>query len=202
MTKYSIDDVAVSDDATNLLPGAELITPAMISYKKPTKTEWFKIRFDVEPITVQCVILKDAEGLDTTFPIFGDKKFRDAIVAAVGTGVLKTLYHYKTSNGRQGIWPVTVVEENKYKNNWVTSARDACLAAQKDWVRISVERGAGYYKINHPAISSDKFKEINFDNLEYLQCVEYAFDGLIIDKENYKSHSPLNNFLMGKNVDY
>ena len=202
INKYNFDAIQQTNEEVEGLGGTALLTASMVSPNKPTKTEWFQVRNE-KPITLFFLTLKDAEGKDNKFPIFSEnKKFTEALTAAAGNSLEAELYHYQTSNKRHGIWPVTIPRSNKYTNRWLSTARDAVLTAQQDWVRIGIDQANSCYSIAIPQKEMDSFPKLDWDTHPYFEIVEKAFEGLIIDKDNYLEHSPLQNHLAGKNVDF
>jgi hypothetical protein len=84
----------------------------------------------------------------------------------------------------------------------LSTANDAVLTAQQDWVRIGIDQANSCYSITVPQKTMDSFPKLDWDTHPYFEIVEKAFEGLIIDKDNYLEHSPLQNHLAGKNVDF
>jgi len=202
ISKYNFDAIAQTNEEVEGLGGTSLLTASMVSNNKPTKTEWFQVRKQ-QPLEFYFLTLKDAEGKDNKFPIFSeDKKFTEALRAAAGNSLKAKLYHYQTSNKRHGVWSITIPQNNSYSNRWLSTANDAVLTAQENWVRIGIDQANSCYSIAIPQKSMDSFPKLDWDTYPYFEIIEKAFEGLIIDKDNYLDHSPLQNHLAGKNVDF
>jgi len=200
---YDLDAIAETAEAVEGLEGTSLLTASMVSPNKPTKTEWFQTNPVEKIYQLNFLTLKDADGKDNKFPIMsGDKKFTQALIAAAGNNLKAGLYHYQTSNKRHGIWPVTIPQNDKYSNRWITTARDAVETALKTWVRIGIDQANSCYSISIPQKSMDNFPELDWKEHSYNDIIVKAYDGLIIDETNYLTHSPLQNHLAGKNVDF
>ena len=203
LEKYNMDVIGETSEAVDGLEGTTLLTASMVSPNKPTKTEWFKTRPTDKIKQLNFLNLKDADGKDNKFPIFSaDIKFIKALIAAAGNSLKANLYHYQTSNKRNGIWAVTVPQNDKYSNRWLSTARDAVEIASKDWVRIGIDQANSCYSISIPQKSMDNFPDLDWETHSYNDIIIKAYDGLIIDENNYLTHSPLQNHLAGKNVDF
>ena len=112
---------------------------------------------------------------DEDFIIGGDAQFK-ARVQQEKKKVRKVyLAYYETSNGRMGIWPITVAAGRMMSNKWIDTATQIVEEAQKKWVKfVSNQTNSCYDCFRAREVDQEQYGEPKF-KLPYNEIIVKAF---------------------------
>ena len=114
------------DFKTTLTPGA-LKSGSQISRGKPTDQEWFQVYGKTMDDLEEMAIVTVPVGIKVEdYIIRGTKKFQDDAKHSFKKVRMCRVAFYVTSNGRPGLWMISVPSANKegYINAWVATANE------------------------------------------------------------------------------
>lgn len=98
-----------------------------------------------------------------------------------GDVAVKTLVLAVTRQGNPFVWPLTPHSPEARPSAWNESALAAEKIAQKSWVRMASNMGAGEYDVFESSLSL----EPRWPDIDLRQMLELAFRGHLIDREDH-----------------
>jgi len=190
------------DFKTTLTPG-KLKSGSQISREKPTDQEWFQVYGNSMDDLEEMAIVKIPVGLkEEDYIIRGTKKFQDDAKNSFKKVRMCRVAFYVTSNGRPGLWMISVPSANKegYINAWVATANEIVEMAQKKWVKKQSNVPNGYYDGFYAREEDQQiFGEPDF-RFGYEEAVLKSFDKFFITEETIETDPHLR-VAMGTPID-
>lgn len=156
-----------------LQPVSEVFTT--IPVRKPARHEFFRVCPD-QAMSLTVAVFIDKQDRDTTY--FVPPSMRNCML---GEDRIATLYHFVTSTGVMGIWPVTLPQDGRVCN-WAASKLAAIAESKRGWVRIAGDTNLGAYRI-YRALGD--LKDATFSSIPINEMLKTAFNGRVIDAENH-----------------
>jgi len=186
-TRLTADGVGVSADFNTGLSGSKIYTSAHISNIKPSETEWFKVEQQDWKSTQDGVLVKIRVGVrDVDYLVYGSEQFKARVKDDFKKVKKVYLVYYTTSQGRMGIWPISIPQNDRaQKNNWIVSATQIVESARTKWTKCVSNMGNGSYDM-FVARPQDQvqFGAADFQ-LEFFDCLEKAFGDDILFESEY-----------------
>jgi len=184
------DETRVSKQfKTTLTPGT-LKSGAQISRTKPTDQEWFQVWGESMDDLEQMAVVKIPVGLkEEEYIIRGTEKFIEDAKNSFKKVRMCTVVFYTTSNGRPGLWLISVPNADKegYINAWVATANEIAENAQHQWVKkISNVPNAYYDGFYAQAEDHQIFGEPDF-RFGYEEAILKSFDKFFITEETIET---------------
>jgi len=175
-TENLIDQLTVSDDFNIGLTGDQLFTDTHISPVKPTQTEWFRVYGNSINDIKKGVLCKVKVGFkDEDFIIGGDAAFKQRVQHDMKKVRKVYLAYYETSNGRMGIWPITVAAGRMMTNKWIDTATQIVEEAQHKWVKfVSNQTNSCYDCFRAREVDQEQYGQPKFI-LPYDEIIIKAF---------------------------
>ncbi|MDB2379081.1 hypothetical protein N9V79_01250 [Candidatus Pelagibacter bacterium] len=175
-TENLIDQLTVSDDFNIGLTGDQIYSDTHISPVKPTQTEWFRVYGNSLNDIKKGVLCKVKVGFkDEDFIIGGDAQFKARVQHDMKKVRKVYLAYYETSNGRMGIWPITVAAGRMMSNKWIDTATQIVEEAQKKWVKfVSNQTNSCYDCFRAREVDQEQYGEPKF-KLPYNEIIVKAF---------------------------
>ena len=175
-TENLIDQLTVSDDFNIGLTGDQIYSDTHISPVKPTQTEWFRVYGNSLNDIKKGVLCKVKVGFkDEDFIIGGDAQFKARVQHDMKKVRKAYLAYYVTSNGRMGIWPITVAAGRMMSNKWIDTATQIVEEAQKKWVKfVSNQTNSCYDCFRAREVDQEQYGEPKF-KLPYNEIIVKAF---------------------------
>ncbi|MGD9671451.1 MAG: hypothetical protein AB7U75_20780 [Hyphomicrobiaceae bacterium] len=115
----------------------------------------------------------------------------DIAPAIPGEAVAKTLYTTITRQGVVLLWPVRLPDEQGRLDVWNTDAHQAAQRAEKKWIRLAANMGAGTYEVYE---AMDQIGEPEWPDLSFQRLLEMAFKDRYVDNLDH----PVIRRLMGE----
>jgi len=188
--RLTADGIGVSADFNTGLTGSKIYTSAHISNQKPSETEWFKVQQQSWEETQDGVEVKIRVGVrDVSYLVYGSEQFKARVKDDFKKVKKVYLVYYTTSQGRMGIWPVSIpMNDRAKKNNWIISAYQLVENARTKWTKCVSNMGLGSYDmfVARPQ-DQEQFGEANFE-LDFLDCVEKAYGDDILFEDEYDNN--------------
>ena len=185
--RLTLEGIGVSADFNSGLQGSKVYTSAHISNQKPSETEWFKIHAANWEDTPVGILVKIRVGVkDTEYLVFGSEQFKARVKDDFKKVRKVHLVYYTTSQGRMGIWPISIPQsERAQKNNWIVSAQQLVESGRDKWTKCVSNQSIGAYEmfVARPQ-DQEQFGEANFQ-LDFLECLDKAFGDDILMEEQY-----------------
>ena len=171
-----IDQLTVSDDFNIGLTGDQVYSEHHISPQKPTQTEWFRVYGTSLNDIKKGVLCKVKVGFkDEDFIIGGDKEFKQRVQHDMKKVRKVYLAYYETSNGRMGIWPITVAAGRMMTNKWIDTATQIVEEAQHKWVKfVSNQTNSCYDCFRAREVDQEQYGQPKF-KLPYDEIIVKAF---------------------------
>ena len=175
-TENLIDQLTVSDDFNIGLTGDQIYSDTHISPVKPTQTEWFRVYGNSLNDIKKGVLCKVKVGFkDEDFIIGGDAQFKARVQHDMKKVRKVYLAYYETSNGRMGIWPITVAAGRMMSNKWIDTATQIVEEAQKKWDKfVSNQTNSCYDCFRAREVDQEQYGEPKF-KLPYNEIIVKAF---------------------------
>tara|TARA_R100000541_G_scaffold53919_1_gene62230 strand:- start:951 stop:1598 length:648 start_codon:yes stop_codon:yes gene_type:complete len=185
--RLTLEGIGVSADFNSGLQGSKIYTSAHISNQKPSETEWFRVLHQSWPETPDGVLVKMRVGVkDVEYLVFGSEQFKARVKDDFKKIRRVHLVYYTTSQGRMGIWPISIPQnERAQKNNWIVSAQQLVESGRSKWTKCVSNQGIGAYEmfVARPQ-DQEQFGEAKFE-LDFLDCLEKAYGDDILMEEEY-----------------
>lgn len=185
--RLTLEGIGVSADFNSGLSGSKVYTSAHISNQKPSETEWFKVNYKTWEETPDGVLVKIRVGVkDVEYLVYGSEQFKARVKDDFKKVRKVHLVYYTTSQGRMGIWPISIpMNERAQKNNWIVSAQQLVESGREKWTKCVSNQGIGAYEmfVARPQ-DQEQFGEAQFQ-LEFLDCLEKAFGDDILFEDEY-----------------
>ena len=158
---------------------------AHVRLGKPDKQSFFRLNPDPN-YTIHMAILELKEE-NETYAVLPD-------IAVQFPGEVRQVQMQLgvTTQGVPFLWPIPLPQSDGRENPWHRSARMAAEHAEKEWVRMVANRGAGCYDIK---VASVGLPEPQWPSEDLSQFLRIAFGGgKLIDRIDH----PVINRLMGR----
>jgi hypothetical protein len=185
--RLTLEGIGVSADFNTGLTGSKIYTSAHISNQKPSETEWFKVFQQTWEATQDGILVKIRVGVrDVEYLVYGSEQFQARAKDDFKKVRKVHLVYYVTSQGRMGIWPISIPQnERAQKNNWIVSAQQIVESARTKWTKCVSNMGNGSYDmfVARPQ-DQEQFGAATFE-LDFIDCVEKAFGDDILMEEEY-----------------
>lgn len=148
---------------------------ATIPVRKPARQEFFRICPDSE-MSLTTAVFIDKQDRDTTY--FVSPAIRGAMS---GEERIATLYHFVTTTGVMGIWPIALPLEGR-QCAWTGSKLMAIEEAKRGWVRIVADTNLGAYRIYR---AQGALEDAKFSTMSINEMLKIAFNGRVIETEDH-----------------
>ena len=185
--RLTADGIGVSADFNTGLTGSKIYTSAHISNQKPSETEWFKVQQQSWEATQDGIEVKIRVGVrDVNYLVYGSEQFKARVKDDFKKIKKVHLVYYTTSQGRMGIWPVSIpMSDRAQKNNWIISAQQIVESARSKWTKCVSNMGIGSYDmfVARPQ-DQEQFGTANFE-LDFFECLEKAYGEDILYEDEY-----------------
>lgn len=157
---------------------------ASVQVRKPNRQEWFRVHAHPDMRLDTLLLEMRDDGL--TYLVAPD------IAPAIpGEAVAKTLYTTITRQGVVLLWPVRLPDEQGRLDVWNTDAHQAAQRAEKKWIRLAANMGAGTYEVYE---AMDQIGEPEWPGLSFERLLEMAFKDRYVDNLDH----PVIRRLMGE----
>jgi len=187
---------------TTLTPG-QFKTGSMVHRGKPTDQEWFQVYGNtMEDLEEMAIVQIPVGDRVEDYIIRGTKAFLDQATDLFKKVKLCTIVFYVTSNGKHGLWNVSIPSPNKenYVNAWVATANEIVEMAQHKWVKKQSDVGNGYYQGFYADEKDNQiFGEPKF-KFGYEEAIEKSYDKFFITEETIETDPHLRT-AMGKSLE-
>jgi|TARA_B100001964_G_scaffold229154_1_gene281120 hypothetical protein len=197
------DETRVSKDFKTTLTPGKLKSSAQISREKPTDQEWFQVWGNSIDELEEMAIVKIPVGQrEEDYIIRGTKKFKDDAKNSFKKVRMCRVAFYVTSNGRPGLWMVSIPSPNKegYINAWTATANEIVEMAQHKWVKKQSNMPNGYYEGFYAREEDQQiFGEPDF-RFGYEEAISKSFDKFFITEETIETDPHLR-VAMGTPID-
>ena len=120
--------------------GASREVLSRVTVRKPTATEFFRVHPDPD-MQVTTGVFTDRAEREVYFVV---RELRDEMASDWRPMLLVTAI---TRQNSLLLWPLSLPDETGRRNDWATSARDACEHAKSHWVRLIPDMTARTYHI-------------------------------------------------------
>ena len=172
-------NIKIADDA-----GAKKIL-ANVRVGKPDKQSYFRINPDPEYRIMMAILeLKEENETYAVIPEVAAQLPGEIKQVLMSVGV--------TTQAVPFLWPIPLPSADGRENPWHRTARMAAEYAEKDWVRMVANRGAGCYDIK---IAAPGLPEPQWPSEDLSQLLRVAFSGgRLIDRIDH----PVINRLLGR----
>ena len=188
--KSLIDELTVSDDFNVGLTGQQIFSDSHISNQKPTQTEWFRVQGSSLSDLKKVVLCKVKVGFkDEDFIIGGDKAFKERVQHDMKKVRMCYAAYYVTSNGRMGIWPITIPVGRMMTNKWIDTAIQIIEEAQHKWVKfVSNQVNSAYDCFRAREVDQEQYGEPKFV-LSYGEVIVKAWGkDFTLTPDNYEEN--------------
>lgn len=149
---------------------------ASVQVRKPNRQEYFRVHPGPETrIDTLLLELRDDRQTYLISP--------DVAPAIPGEAVAKTLYTTVTRQGAVLLWPVRLPDEQGRLDDWNTVAHEAALRAEKSWIRLAANMGAGAYDVYE---ALDQIIEPVWPELPLPRLLEMAFKDRFVDSLDHR----------------
>ena len=111
------DQVETAPNFNKGLTGKKLISSGHIKAEKPGETDWFRVYGEkATDLTPGLLVDVKVDVIDQKFLVIGPEEFKQQIVDGFKKAKSVYLAYYTTSSGKQGVWPVTVPQQDQHGN--------------------------------------------------------------------------------------
>jgi hypothetical protein len=142
-----------------------------VTVRKPSATEFFRVHPSPD-MQVTTGVFTDRAERETYFVA---RELRDEMASDWRPMLLVTAI---TKQNSLLLWPLSLPDETGRRNDWATSARDACEHAKSHWVRLIPDMAARTYHIFE---AQARLPEPNWPSAPLTELLERGFKDRIID---------------------
>ena len=188
--KSLFSETRTSKDFNTLLTPGIITSSAQISREKPTDEEWFQVWGNTIEDLEEMAVVKIPIGVrGEDYILRGTHQFKEDAKNSFKKVRSVRVAYYVTTNGRPGLWLVSIPIENKngHVNPYVATANQIIEKAQHSWVKKVSNIANGYYDGFHARPEDQQiFGEPTF-RLGYEEAILKSFGNNFITKDTIES---------------
>jgi len=198
------DQVETAPNFNKGLTGKKLISSGHIKPEKPGETDWFRVYGEKATDLIPGLLVDvKVDVIDQKFLVIGPEEFKQQIVDGFKKARSVYLAYYTTSSGKQGVWPVTVPQQDQHGNinSYVQTAFTIMERAQHSWTQMKTNQGDRVYD----GWIAEKTDQEMFGDPQFLltpkEANMKAFNDRVIAPDTYESNPYVMRVLNARSID-